>query len=73
MLDSINMSIEMLTNLEKNIKNLENEMKNLKNNRKKVFDLLSKIVQKDSACEVPNTKRGRNSTQKNEVPLKAEN
>ena len=71
-LESVNMTMDFLTNLDKNIKNMEIEMRNMKDNRKKAYNMLDKLVHKDSACEVQKTKRGRKVRKQEEV-LKVDN
>ena len=71
-LESVNMTMDFLTNLDKNIKNMEIEMRNMKDNRKKAYNMLDKLVHKDSACEVQKTKRGRKARKQEEV-LKDDN
>ena len=59
MLESINMTMDFLKGLDKNIKNMEIEVKSMKENKKKTYEMLEKMVHKDSACEVQKKKRGR--------------
>jgi hypothetical protein len=70
MLESVNMTLDFLINIDKNIKNMEFEMKNMKDNKKKAYDMLERLVKKDAACEVKKTRRGR---KKIAEPLKDEN
>ena len=70
MLESVNMTLDFLINIDKNIKNMEIEMKNMKDNKKKAYDMLERLVKKDVACEVKKTRRGR---KKIAEPLKDEN